>query len=162
MTSNVVFVVLMTLMYFSGIGKDSSVGTYSLTRNDSKWNLLKQIKNHFWTSSSYHDQSWRGVEEAPSDSLRRLSCSSPLSGLVLINDNLRSWSPQNFWLFYLRLTIKKFRLSVTLTLPLYWAFGSGVQIRPSLPILQCLRLLCLLFRSPSRTTHIQGIYLTRL
>ena len=32
-------------------------------------------------SPSYHDESCREVEEDPSDSPRRLSCSSPLSGL---------------------------------------------------------------------------------
>ena len=48
---------------------------------------------------------------------------------------------------------KNGHLSLALTLPLHWAFGRGVQTRPSAPILQCLRPWCLL----SRITRIQDI-----
>ena len=45
-------------------------------------------------SPSYHDESCRGVHEDPSDSPRRFSCSSPLSGLSRIKvDVLGSCSP---------------------------------------------------------------------
>ena len=43
---------------------------------------------------------------------------------------------QNFWLFHLRLGMWTFHLSKAFTLPLYWALGRGVQMRPSPPILQ--------------------------
>ena len=69
---------------------------------------------------------------------------------------------QNFWLFHLRLGIWIFHLSLAWTLPLHWASRRGVQMRPSPPILQCLRPLCLLSRFLPRTIHIQGIYLARL
>ena len=47
-------------------------------------------------SPSYHDESCREVEEDPSDSPRRLSSSSPVSGLCRIKvDVLRSRSPES-------------------------------------------------------------------
>ena len=53
---------------------------------------------------------------------------------------------QKFWLSHLRLGMWNFHLSLALTLPLHWAFGRGVQMRPSPPSLQCLRPICLLSR----------------
>ena len=60
---------------------------------------------------------------------------------------------QKFWLFHLRLGIWIFHLSLAITLSLHWAFGRGVQMRPSAPILQCLRPKCLL----SDSTRVQCI-----
>ena len=48
--------------------------------------------------------------------------------------------------FRLRQGIWNFHLSMALTLPLHWAFGRGVQMRPSAPILHFLRPQCLLSR----------------
>ena len=48
-------------------------------------------------------------------------------------------SSRNFYLFHLRLGIWNCHLSLALTLPLHRAFGRGVQMHPSAPILQCLR-----------------------
>ena len=45
---------------------------------------------------------------------------------------------QRFWLFHLRLGIWSFHFFAALTLPLHWAFGRGVLMRPSPPIPQCL------------------------
>ena len=49
----------------------------------------------FPASLSYHDESWSGVQEDPSDSPWRVPCSSPRSGRSRINkvDVLTSWSP---------------------------------------------------------------------
>ena len=69
---------------------------------------------------------------------------------------------QRFQVLHLRLGIWNCHLSWTLTLPLYWDFGRGVQIRPSEPILQYLRSISLLSRFPPRVAHVQGISLTRL
>ena len=84
-------------MYFSRIGNDSSVGTWSLTRCSMWWRWTKSPeidRKSFLASPSYHDESRSEVEEDPSDSPRRLSCSSPRSGLSRIKvDVLRSWSP---------------------------------------------------------------------
>ena len=49
----------------------------------------------FLASPSYHDESWRGVEQDPSDSLWRFPCSSPRSGRSRNKvDVLRTWSPR--------------------------------------------------------------------
>ena len=50
---------------------------------------------------------------------------------------------QNFWRIHLRLGTRRFHLSLALTLPVHWAFGRGVQTRPSFAIPQCLRPICL-------------------
>ena len=67
---------------------------------------------------------------------------------------------QKVWPFRLRLGIWNVHLSWALTLPLRWAFGRGVQTRPSPPTLQCLRPRCLLSRSSVQ--RISKEYLAKL
>ena len=82
-TSNKKSVVLVTSIYFSGIGNNSSFGTYNLTLGTSWWRSIKlseMEQKSFLTSPSYLDESRSGVQEDPSDSLWRLPCSCSRSG----------------------------------------------------------------------------------
>ena len=98
-TSSNVCVVLVTSMYFSGIGNDSSFGMYSFTRGSTWWRWMKSPvidQNSCLASASSRVESfWCGDgEESPPDSPGRISCSPPLSGQSLIKvDGLRRWSP---------------------------------------------------------------------
>ena len=93
----------------------------------------------FPASPSCHDESWCCGGD-PSN-FPRCSCSPPRSGLYQIKvDVLRTW------LFHLRLGIWYFHITWALTLPLHWTFLHRFQMRPSIPIPQCLRPRCLLSR----------------
>ena len=133
-------------------------------RDDGKLSCLEWTRNHFLLSPSYHDESWRGVEEDPSDSPRRFPCSFPRSGRSRIEvDVLRTWSPpESFYCSVFdweNIMVSPFW---ALTLPLHWVFLHRFQMRPSFPVPQCLRPKCLLSRFSPRATHIQGTYLVRL
>ena len=114
-------------MYFSGIGNDSSVGTYSLTRSSTWWRLMKypmtvlkwSWRRPVWFSSKivlFFSSVWAVPDEG--------GCSQILISSRKFDCSNCDWE----------------------TLPLHWAFGHGVQMCPYPPILQCLRPLCLLSR----------------
>ena len=90
--SSDVWVFPATSKNISGMGHDSSLGTYSLSQMKSP--VIDQ-KSFLASASSSVESSWCGVgDEIPSDSPRRISCSSPWSGRSRIKvDVLRSWSP---------------------------------------------------------------------
>ena len=124
-TSSDVCVVLATSMYFNGKGNDSSLGTYSLTLGSTWWRQKNSPvivqKSFLASSSSRVESSWCGVGECNSsdflDVFRR--CSRPM--------------------FHLRPGIWGYHFFAALTLPLHWASGRAVLMRPSPPFLQCLR-----------------------
>ena len=81
-TSSEACAVLVTSMYFNGIGNDSSFGMYSLTLDSTWWRYMKSPvisqKSFLASASSRVESSWRGVgEESSSDSPRKTSWSSP-------------------------------------------------------------------------------------
>ena len=98
-TSSDVCVVLVTSMYFIGIGHDSSLVMYSLTLGSTWWRQMKSPvldqKSFLASASSRVESSWRGFgEESTCDSPRKTSCSSPCSGRSLIKvDGFRRRSP---------------------------------------------------------------------
>ena len=117
------------------------------------------------SSSSRMESSWCGVEECnSSDLLWRISCSSPRSGRSRVDkaDNLRRCShPKILDCSICELGLWSFHFFAALALSLYWAFGRGVLMRPSPPILkclrpQCLRPYCLLSRYLPRIMHNRG------
>ena len=99
-TSSDVCVVLVTSMYFNGIGNDSSFGMFSLTMGSTWWRRMKSPvmdqKSFLASASSRVESSWkRSGEESSSDSPRKTSCASPRSGWSLVKvDVLRRRSLQ--------------------------------------------------------------------
>ena len=76
-------------MYFSGIGNDSSLYVYSLTRGSTWWRYMKfpvmDQKSFLASALSSVESSRCGVgEDNPSDSPWRISCSSRRSGRSLV------------------------------------------------------------------------------
>ena len=158
-TSKDVWVVLVTSMYFIGLG------TYSLTRCTTWWRQMNSPvivqKSFFASSSSRVESPWRWH-------LNFLEVFLVLR-LVRVDPGLR-WMfsdavlTPRFFLFHLRVGIWSFHFCEALTLPLHCAFWRGVQMRPSPPILQCLRFSLVSFPdSPSsRTMRNREIHLARL
>ena len=83
-TSSDVNVVLVTSMYFIGIGNDSSFGTHSFALGSTWWRWMnshvKVQKSLLASSSSRVDSSWSVGECNSSDFPWRISCFSPRSG----------------------------------------------------------------------------------
>ena len=100
------------------------------------------VQKSFLASSSPRvESSWIGVGECNSSVFTwRISYS-----LLVPDDPGLRWMcsdavlRQRFWLFHLRLGKWSFHFFAALTLPLHWALGCGVLMRPSPPSLQCLR-----------------------
>ena len=141
---------------------------YSLTLGSTWWRWMNSpatVQTSLSASSSSRvESSWSGVGESnSSDFPWRISCSSPRSGRSRSKvDVLRRCS------FPKILTVPSatgnwsLHFFAALTLPLHWAFGRGVLMRPSPPILQCLRPQCLLSRFSPRFMHNRGKNLARL
>ena len=130
---------------FSGKGNDSSFGMYSSTTGSTRWRYMKipdLTWNHFWLPNHpvlRHLGVW--LEKR----VRLILLEELLVLLLCLGCPGLRWTLSDpdilkeFWLFHLRLGKWNYHLSLALTLPLHWAFGRGFQIRPSAPILQCLR-----------------------
>ena len=72
-----------------------------------------------------------GWKSNSSDFPWRVSCSSPRSGRSQVKVDVLT---ERCLLFHLLLGIWSFHFFAAWTLPLHWAFGRGVQMRPSPPI----------------------------
>ena len=165
-TSKDVSVVLVTSTYFSGIGNDSSLGTYSLTLGSTWWRWIQSPEldqKLFLASPSYHEESWKGVKNIrlilPEDVLvLLLGLGDPGLGWMFSDPDLL----QGFWLFHLRPGIQiVHHVGASSTLPLHWVFSCSFPMRPSVPIPQCLRPRYLLSKFFPRATHIQIIYMAQ-
>ena len=84
-------------MYFIGMGNDSSLGTYSLTRGSTWWRHMKfpdMDQKSFLASPASGYEYWGSGGGDPSDSPRKSILLSPWIGRCRTKvDVLRSWSP---------------------------------------------------------------------
>ena len=124
-------------MYRGGIGNDSSLGTYSLTRGSTWWWYMKFFLT--WTRNRFllHHHPAMSLDKVLVETCLILQEELLVLLLVLDDPGLR-WMfsdvdlLQRFWLFHLRLG-KMFHHFAALTLPLHGPFGRGVQMRPPAP-----------------------------
>ena len=123
-TSSDANVVLVTSMYFNGIGNVSSLGTYSLTLGTTWWRKMNfpviVQKSFLASSSSRVESSWSWVGECNSSAFPRR-----ISFLLLVPEEPGSRrmfsdavSPQRVLTLHLRLGIWSFHFFAALTLPL--------------------------------------------
>ena len=138
--------------------KKFSFVMYSLTlvpRDGDYWNLPKWTRNDFWLPHrpvlSHHEEELEKrvrlilLENFLFLSSFRMMMVSDAGQSRIKVDGLRRRSPPKIFTVPSS-TGNISHLSWTSTLLEHWAFWHGFQMRPSSPILQCLRLVCLLSR----------------
>ena len=133
-------------------------------RDGDKWNLLSMTRNHLWLA---HHPVLSNLDVVLEKRVRLLLLEEFLVLLLGLGDPWLRWmfSDADLIRIFFNCSICYWwncHLSLAFTLPLHWAFGRGFQMRPSAPILQCLRPKCLLSRFTPHTTHNRGTFQVRL
>ena len=102
--------------------------------------VIKSPKSFFAFSSWRVESSWSWVGESDlSDFPRRVSCSSPRSRLPGWGGCSQTLVTKRFLMFRPLQGIWSVHFYAASKLPLHWPFGRGYLMRPSPPILHCLR-----------------------